>query len=83
MHWIDLQNSFGICELGFSWRNLNKRLHSGFALRLLQAPMRTLQPVPLTGPLADVKPHVWEIFNLGTRPNVIQTETLEKQVVKA
>lgn len=50
VHWIDLQNSFGICELGCSWRKLNKRLHSGFAPRLLEALMGTLQTVPLTGP---------------------------------
>lgn len=78
MYWIGLQNSFGTCELGCSWRKLNKKLHSRFAPRLLQALMGTLQSVPMADPLADVKPYVWETFNLGTRLNLVQSETLEK-----
>lgn len=77
MYWSGLQKSFGTCELDCSLRKL-KKLHSRFALHLLQALMGTLPSVPMIDPLADVKPYVWETFKLGTRLNLVQSETLKK-----
>lgn len=74
MYWIGLQNSFDTCYLGCSLKKLNKKLHSS----LLQALMETLQAESVTDSLVDVKPYIWETFNLGARLNVVQSETLEK-----
>lgn len=40
--------------------------------------MKTLQAEPVTDSLVDVKPYMWETFNLGVRLNVVQSKILEK-----